>query len=240
MGRPTFGIRHQLWALFGLFLLTGASVLAIDEFAQQRSRASLQQMKDESLQRMRLLTAVSEGYAVGVVDTTFKARNFLITWHEGVARVDAARAAVDANWKRLESLPRSPGQRELFEQARAARARADAAAATLRTILGREDIKDLGQFADTELYPAVDPLTTRLQQLSDAAMKQAEALVQRCFDKTSIRRSINLLSFASRLPASSFLYFENDFSICDLGAFDFFEVFVVSTSSLRFICTILF
>jgi hypothetical protein len=108
VGRPTFGIRHQLWALFGLFLLTGASVLAIDEFAQQRSRASLQQMKDESLQRMRLLTAVSEGYAVGVVDTTFKARNDLITWHEGVARVDAARAAIDANWNRRAGLPRTP------------------------------------------------------------------------------------------------------------------------------------
>ena len=35
MARPAFGIRHQLWALFGLFLLTGASVLAIDELAQQ-------------------------------------------------------------------------------------------------------------------------------------------------------------------------------------------------------------
>ena len=60
MARPAFGIRHQLWALFGLFLLTGASVLAIDEFAQQRSRVSLEQMKDQSLQRMRLLNAVSE------------------------------------------------------------------------------------------------------------------------------------------------------------------------------------
>lgn len=178
MARPAFGIRHQLWALFGLFLLTGATVLAIDEFAQQRSRVSLQEMKDQSLQRMRLLNAVSEGYATGVVDTTFKARNDLITWHEGVARVDAARSAIDSNWKRLETLPRSREQRALFEQAGAARIRADAAAASLRTILQREDIGQLGRFADTELYPAVDPVTTRLQTLSDAAMGQAETLVQ--------------------------------------------------------------
>ena len=178
MGRPAFGIRHQLWALFGLFLLTGASVLAIDEFAQQRSRASLEQMKDQSLQRMRLLNAVSEGYATGVVDTTFKARNFLITWHEGVARVDAARSAIDGSWKRLQTLPRTPEQRALFEQAAAARIRADAAAADLRAILQREDIGELGRFADTELYPAVDPVTTRLQKLSDAAMAQAEGTVQ--------------------------------------------------------------
>ena len=178
MGRPAFGIRHQLWALFGLFLLTGASVLAIDEFAQQRSRISLEQMKDQSLQRMRLLNAVSDGYSTGVVDTTFKARNFLITWHEGVARLDAARSAIDSSWKRLETLPRTAEQRALFEQAGAARVRADAAAAGLRAILQREDIKALGAFADTELYPAVDPVTTRLQKLSDAAMGQAEGTVQ--------------------------------------------------------------
>ena len=110
MARPTFGIRHQLWALFGLFLLTGASVLLIDEFAQQRARVSLEQMKDQSLQRMRLLNAVTGGYANGVVDTTFKARNNLITWGEGVARVDAARTRIDHNWDKLERLPRTPEQ----------------------------------------------------------------------------------------------------------------------------------
>ena len=178
MARPTFGIRHQLWALFGLFLLTGASVLLIDEFAQQRARVSLEQMKDQSLQRMRLLNAVTGGYANGVVDTTFKARNNLITWGEGVARVDAARTRIDHNWDKLERLPRTPEQDALFEQARGARVRADAAASTLRGILVRADIEALGQFADSELYPAVDPVTTRLQKLSDSAMGQAEVLVQ--------------------------------------------------------------
>ena len=28
---PTLGLRHQLWAVFGLFLMTGATVLVIDE-----------------------------------------------------------------------------------------------------------------------------------------------------------------------------------------------------------------
>ncbi|MFT3897556.1 MAG: ATP-binding protein [Thermomonas sp.] len=198
MARPALGIRHQLWALFGLFLLTGASVLAIDEIAQQRSRVSLEQMKDQSLQRMRLLNAVSEGYAAGVVDTTFKARNSLITWHEGVARVDAARKAIDGNWKQLRDLPRTPEQHALFEQAGVARERADATAATLRAILQREDIKALGAFADTELYPAVDPVTTRLQRLSDAAMHQAEGLVQQDLARgrtaSALRLGLSLLA----------------------------------------------
>ena len=35
------GLRYQLWMLFGLFLLTGAAVLVIDEIAQYRARQSL-------------------------------------------------------------------------------------------------------------------------------------------------------------------------------------------------------
>ena len=174
---PTLGIRQQLWGLFGLFLLTGATVLVIDEAAQYRARASLEAMKDDSLQRMRLLKAVSDGYSQGVVDTTFKARNYLITWREGVARVDAARARIDASWHALEPLPRTQQQQALFDEVRRARVRADRAAASLRTTMVDEDIKAIGHFADTELYPAIDPVTSRLQQLSDLAMVQAEGVV---------------------------------------------------------------
>jgi two-component system, NarL family, sensor histidine kinase EvgS len=174
---PTLSMRQQLWGLFGLFLLTGATVLVIDEVAQYRARASLQAMKDDSLQRMRLIKDVSDGYSQGVVDTTFKARNYLITWKEGVARLDAARARIDASWRALEPLPRTPRQQLLFDEVRRARVRADRAAATLRATMVAADIKAIGRFADTELYPAIDPVTSRLQQLSDLAMVQAEGFV---------------------------------------------------------------
>ncbi|MGH8072568.1 MAG: hypothetical protein ACREO4_00655, partial [Lysobacter sp.] len=42
-------IRHQLWALFGLFLLAGMTVLVIDEIAQYKARQSLLALKDDSL-----------------------------------------------------------------------------------------------------------------------------------------------------------------------------------------------
>ena len=80
-------IRRQLWALFGLFLLTGATVLVIDEIAQYRSRQSLYALKDESLLGLRRIKSVSDSYGLDYVDTTFRARNYLITWNEGVAVV---------------------------------------------------------------------------------------------------------------------------------------------------------
>jgi signal transduction histidine kinase/CheY-like chemotaxis protein/HPt (histidine-containing phosphotransfer) domain-containing protein len=177
--RPSsLSIRHQLWALFGLFLLTGLAVLVLDEIAQHRARGSLQAMKDETLQRMRRLKAVSDGYGLDIAGTTFRVRNDLITWNEGIATVDAARTRIDRDWRALAAMPRSPRQAALFREVAVARLRADRAAATLRSILLARDIDALGRFADTELYPAIDPVTTRVKRLSDQAMVEAESLVQ--------------------------------------------------------------
>jgi signal transduction histidine kinase/CheY-like chemotaxis protein/HPt (histidine-containing phosphotransfer) domain-containing protein/CHASE3 domain sensor protein len=191
-------IRRQLWTLFGLLLLTGACVLVIDEIAQYHQRQSLQSLKDESLGRLRRLKEVSDGYGLDMVDTTFRVRNYLIDWNAGLAKLDAARASIDRNWHELEALPRTPEQQQLFVRTAQSRVRADRAMAQLREILQRHDIQALGRFADGTLYPAVDPVTSRLQQLSDLAMLQAESLVhadvQRAQRVSALRIGLSLLA----------------------------------------------
>ena len=73
-----FSIRHQLWGLFGLFLLAGTSVLLIDEIEQQRARGTLQTLQDDALLGLRLIKTISDAYGLDVVDTTFRVRNDLV------------------------------------------------------------------------------------------------------------------------------------------------------------------
>ena len=169
--------RHQLGALFGLFLLAGVAVLIIDEVAQYRARQSLLVLKDDSLRRMAVLKRVSDAYGLDIVDTTFRVRNHLIPWNEGVATVDAARQRIEAEWAVLGALPHEGRERALLEEVAAARVRADRAALRLRELLANQDIRALGRFADSELYPAVDPVTRRIKALSDLAQERAEGLV---------------------------------------------------------------
>src|SRR5690606_18624722 len=76
---------------------------------------------------------------------------------------------------------------------------ADHAADTWRAILLQQDIGKLGRFADTELYPAVDPVSERLQALSDLAMVDAEATVRadvrRAWYTSALRIGLSLLAF---------------------------------------------
>ncbi|HQZ30267.1 MAG TPA: ATP-binding protein [Arenimonas sp.] len=175
---PKFGIRLQLLGLFGLLMFTGAAVLALDEYERQRSQQALVQLKDESLAGLRRIKAVSDAYGLDIVDTTFRVRNGLIAWEEGEQVVDNARLRIREHWSALEAMPKTRQQRTLYEQIARARIRADTAAQTLRGVLAQRDIVALARFADTELYPAIDPVTIRMKHLSDLEMIEAEAQVR--------------------------------------------------------------
>jgi len=190
-------IRRQLIGLFGLMLIAGVTVLVLDEWERQASAQVLQSLKDESLTRLRRIKAVSDAYALDYVDTTFRVRNDLMSWDEGIQVVDNARMRIDAHWHALAETPQDPQQRILFGQITEARKRADTAASHLRAVLVRRDIVALGRFADTELYPAVDPVTARLKVLSDlqliAADRQVQAAVQRSKDAALFRLAFTVV-----------------------------------------------
>ena len=180
MPRPgqKFGIRIQLLGLFGLLMLTGAGVLALDEYERQQNQRALESLKDESLAGLRRIKAVSDAYGLDIVDTTFRVRNGLITWEEGEQVIDHARLRIREHWAALEQMPLTADQQKLYIQITRARIRADTAAQTLRGILEQQDIVALGRFADTELYPAIDPVTTRMKHLGDLEMIEAEQKVR--------------------------------------------------------------
>lgn len=174
----TLSIRQQLLGLFGLMLIASIGVLLLDEWERRNNTDALRQLKDESLNSLRRIKAVSDAYGLDYVDTTFRVRNDLMSWEEGVQVIDGAKLRIDAHWRTLSAEPQSTEQKELIAQIDRAKVRADAAAVTLRGILVRKDIGELGRFADTELYPAIDPVTMRLKYFSDLQLIEANRRVQ--------------------------------------------------------------
>ncbi|HEY7873433.1 MAG TPA: ATP-binding protein [Rudaea sp.] len=172
--RHRFSIRTQLLALFGLLLITGAIVLVIDEIALRREIATFDSLQHDSLTGLRLAKSISDAYGLEIVDTTYRVRNYLMGWDQGVAVVDTAETDIHHDWDALIQTNLSPDQRELIDEVAKARVIADQAATKLRSILKAQDMPALGKFADTELYPAIDPVTNRLQFLTDVKMLDAE------------------------------------------------------------------
>ncbi|MFN7183061.1 MAG: ATP-binding protein [Thermomonas haemolytica] len=173
-----YSIRRQLLGLFGLFLVTGAVVLGIDQFQQHLAEHALESMRDDVLAGMRRIRRLSNIYEMDLVDTTFRTRNYLIDWQQAAATLARAQTEAAVEWRALQAMPLDEESRALLAQALLVRPRADQALADLQDIVQRQDILALGRFADHELYPAVDPLVARLEQIDALGQARADALVR--------------------------------------------------------------
>lgn len=193
------GIRHQLLGLFGLFLLTGVLVLGLDQLGQYLAERALVSMKDDVLAGMRRIRRLSNAYEMDLVDTTFRTRNYLVTWEQAEQVIDRAQVNSAADWDVLQAMPLDKDGSALLEQALLARPRADEALANLRAVLHRRDILVLGQFADRDLFPAVDPVVLRLERLHALGQARADALVQQELQRGiwvgRLRMGLSLLCF---------------------------------------------
>jgi signal transduction histidine kinase/CheY-like chemotaxis protein len=171
-------IRRQLLGLFALVMAAGVAVLVLDEAERRDNARVVDQLREESLQSLRRSKAMSDAYGLDYIGATFRVRNYLVSWDEGLRVVDAARVRIDQNWALLSASPHTQLQREMLSRIKQARVPADAAARELRAILVKRDIGALGRFADTQLFPAMDPVAKRLKALADLQLIEADRRVQ--------------------------------------------------------------
>lgn len=174
----SLSIRFQLLALFSLLIFTGLGVLVIDEFNDYATRKAQSQLKDQSLNALRRIKAVSDAYSLDITDTAFKVRNNLMGVEQATGIIDSALLRIRQHWAELQRMSRTPEQQTLFAQIAGARIAADVAAERAREVILSRDLAALGRFCDVELYPAIDPVTTRLKFLSDLEMIAAETVVR--------------------------------------------------------------
>jgi PAS domain S-box-containing protein len=207
--RGKSSIRLQLLGLFGMLILAGTSVLALDEWERRQHQKTLDELGDQTLVSLRRIQGVSDGYGLDDIGVVFRVRNYLIGWDEGLAAVDAAQHHIDADWTALLSSPHTPEERALLSDIATARVRTDRAVDELRTILRSRDIKALGRFADTELFPAMDPLTSRLQRLGALVLARGRLQVREENDRAQIagelRVGVSLLALLVSVWSASLI-----------------------------------
>ncbi|HOY69863.1 MAG TPA: methyl-accepting chemotaxis protein [Methylotenera sp.] len=120
---------------------------------------------------LQQLKTVADMYAVNIVDTSHKVRNGNLSWAEGEANVDNALKEVDKQWKAYTSTYLVDDEKKLIAEVEPLFAKANVATTNLQAILRTHDEKRLSDFTRAELYPAIDPLSDKINALTNLQLK---------------------------------------------------------------------
>jgi signal transduction histidine kinase/HPt (histidine-containing phosphotransfer) domain-containing protein/ActR/RegA family two-component response regulator len=174
MTRSFWTVRRQLWGLFGVMLIAAGCVLGLDAFYQHDHEATLSRLYDNALGGQASVKALTDAYGIDIIGVTFKVRNGLMTFDQGIATVDQAQQRIQEAFAALQAESMPHRQRRLLADISRERVPADAAVAALRAQLVAHSIPGVGHFADTQMFPVLDPLLSDLGLMADLKILDAQ------------------------------------------------------------------
>ncbi|OJH37315.1 methyl-accepting chemotaxis protein [Cystobacter ferrugineus] len=150
--------------------------------------AGLETVYKDRVVPLRQIKAISDMYAVNIVDTAHKVRAGSVTWAQGQRRVEEARHIIQETWSGYLATVLVDEEQRLVERITPEMKTANAAVEQLRDILVREDAQRLEAFISRELYPAMDPVSTLLDELGAVQLQVAQQEYERSVSRyTEVR-----------------------------------------------------
>jgi methyl-accepting chemotaxis protein len=122
---------------------------------------------------MQQLKAVSDLYAVNIVDAAHKTRAGAFTPAEALQQVEAAREGIAKNWTAYRATKMVGDEQALVDKVQKNLPAADAAIDRFVGLLKTGDVPGVITFAEREMYPVIDPVTADVGALVDLQIKVA-------------------------------------------------------------------
>ncbi|WP_432720832.1 methyl-accepting chemotaxis protein [Jeongeupia wiesaeckerbachi] len=176
-------VAAKLYLLVGVLMVfmlgQGGSALYNLMQNDQRFRTTF----EDRLHPLTQLKIVADRYAVNIVDTTHKVRNGGMPAAEGLKRVRTAQHDVRQEWRVYIANALTAEEAGLAKEAGTRMQAADAAIQRLEHLLQANDIQGVADFAAVALYPAIDPVSDIVSELSALQLRVAAVEYQAARDQ---------------------------------------------------------
>ncbi len=162
------------YRLIGGYILSIVMMLAIAWLGLNGvlgSNTRLQAVNDERVVPLRDLKAVSDAYAVSIVDASHKVKNGNNGWSDGADSVVRAIETISAHWPRIVDRAVGPDEARLLEEVKQLKQPTDDAVSELSRILAARDADGLDRFVRERLYQTIDPLTEAIGRLVEIQLR---------------------------------------------------------------------
>ena len=150
-------------------VLSGLSVYAMAEL-----HAGTRSIYADRVVPLRQLKVVADAYAVSIVDNVHKVRAGALPADQALASIQSARRTIDSAWGLYLATELTPEESALIGEVEVARVAANAATDQIVTLLTGADQRGLETFAESSLYPAIDPVSERIGALIDLQVRVAD------------------------------------------------------------------
>jgi len=169
----TWTIKTRLLACLAA-LGVGMAAIGLSGFvANNVANQRMQSVITDRVEPMQQLKAVSDMYAVNIVDSAHKARAGELSMSQALESVQAAKSVISKNWQAYAGTAMTDEEKALAEKVAAALPAADSSVEALEGLLKGNDAAGLQAFVDTKLYPAIDPVTANVSALVDLQTRVA-------------------------------------------------------------------
>jgi len=148
----------------------GAAGWVVSSTAQQR----MQSVIADRVAPLQQLKAISDLYAVSIVDAAHKAASGLVTPEKANEQISVARSRIDSTWSAYQATNMTPEEQALANKVEQAMPAADQAVDELARILATADMAALKTFNDQTLYAAIDPMSGNIGALVDLQIRVAQ------------------------------------------------------------------
>ncbi|MFT3996619.1 MAG: methyl-accepting chemotaxis protein [Asticcacaulis sp.] len=162
----------------------------------QTANANMKTLVEDRVIPLRQLSAVSAYYAVNIVDASHKVRSGAFTWEQGKESVDTARSALTKEWQTYQATKLTPEEKVLADQTAEVMKTADGQVDQLVAILQQQDKAALDAYVESDLYPAIDPVSENFAKLQALQLRVADEIYDKSHKDKATADLVIGLSFA--------------------------------------------
>ena len=171
-------IRTHLLLLSGTLLCALLIVGLLGLHALKTTEKGLQTVYLDRVVPLRDLKIIADLYAVNIVDATHKARSGELSYGNAQSLIAQAQQEIDKVWRAYLATKLIHEELSLIDEIKPLMLKTQAPLERLQSLLTRGDEAAVEQFARTELYPLIDPISAKFSELIEVQLVEANRQYQ--------------------------------------------------------------
>jgi len=166
-------IRTKLVSILVILTMFFCATAAVGWYAAGVAVSGLDEVYQSRVRPLVDLKAVSDLYAINIVDASHKARNGNFTFEQSLASVEAAAAGIEQHWRSYLATYMDDQEKRIAAETGERKALGDRLTADLVKILRAGDRTALDRLVIDRLYQTIDPITDNVGRLVDLQLTES-------------------------------------------------------------------